>query len=223
MTTNGPIGQYVLQKLKEDYEVNEISIGSDAKLDKGLMHFTVKRYDVKDIGNLCLLNMTGVFGLMKMETVVLSCFTKDVPLVNFDTVDAMGNRTQMAEFYDTKVAADNTALAETCQAIKDADADIPDYSSGEHWYDSLLYPYSYAKKTKGKDPRTETSCLKYADAFLEELKRAEACDPAAKKEKIRSFAQSLLDNGGPAVNQMRKMFGEETAKRLVLQHMYGAE
>ena len=104
--------------------------------------------------------------------------------------------------------------------------DIPDmttYKATRMAFDSLLYPYSYAKKTKGKNPRTETSCLKYADAFMEELQRAEACDPAAKKEKIRSFAQSLLDNGGPAVNQMRKMFGEEIAKRLVLQHMYGAE
>lgn len=223
MKSTDVIGQYVLQKLNAKYGTEEVNIGTDAKLDKGLMHFTVKRYNVKGIGNLCLLNMKGMFGLMRMETVVLSCDTKDVPLFNADSVSAMGNVTQIVELYDTRIAKKDDRLEETCQAIKEQDRDIPDYSSGAHWYDSMLYPCSYAKKTKGDNSRIATSCMKYVDAFLEELDRADVCDPEEKRNHNRVLPQGLLDNGGPAIDQVRKMFGEEVTQRLVLGHMYGLD
>jgi len=107
MQNNDNIGTYVLETLKQHYEVIEKDIGSDAKLDKGLMHFTVRSFDIAGIGNLCLLNMRGMLGLMKMETVVISSFTKDVPLLNIDTVSAMGNTTRIAELYDTRIGQKN--------------------------------------------------------------------------------------------------------------------
>jgi hypothetical protein len=63
--------------------------------------------------------------------------------------------------------------------------------------------------------------MKYVDEFLAYLDKADKCDPAAKKANIRKFAQGLLDNGGPAVNLVRKMFGEEITQRLILDYMYG--
>lgn len=63
--------------------------------------------------------------------------------------------------------------------------------------------------------------MKYVDEFLAYLNKADKCDPEIKKANIRKFAQGLLDNGGPAVNQVRKMFGEEVTQRLILEYMYG--
>ena len=40
---------------------------------------------------------------------------------------------------------------------------------------------------------------------------------------MREFAVNLYNNGGPAVDQIKKLFGEETAKRLILRHMYGVD
>ncbi len=223
MQNTDNIGTYVLETLKARYEVNEKDIGSDAKLDKGLMHFTVRSFDITGIGTLCLLNMKGMFGLMKMETIVLSVFTKDVPLLNIDTVSVMGTATRLAELYDTRIGEKNTRFEEACQAIKEADNDLPDYSSGPHWYDDFRMACTYSKKTKGSDLRTKTSCMKYFDAYMKELELAEDCDPDAKRKANSILPQGLLEHGGPAVDQVRKMFGEELASRLILSHMYGIE
>ena len=46
---------------------------------------------------------------------------------------------------------------------------------------------------------------------------------AEKNAKIRSFAETLIRQGGPAVDMMTKLFGAETAGRVILSHMYGTE
>ena len=45
--------------------------------------------------------------------------------------------------------------------------------------------------------------------------------PQAKQAKNRAFAERLFAEGGPAVDQVTKLFGTETARRLILRYMYG--
>lgn len=217
------IGSYVLDELKKRYTVENEDIGKDAKLDAKGMHFLISRYSVKSVGNLCLIDMKAMLGLMKMQTVVLSVAEKDVPLLNFDTVKVLKNGTYIAEFYDTMLGERDEELVKTCESIKEADSDLPAYVSGAHWYDGLLYPCSYAKKLKGNGERVNESLKKYFDAFMKALDDAETCEPAAKKERIAAFANGLIENGGPAVDQVKKLFGEDLAKKLVLGHMYGID
>lgn len=217
------IGNYVLDELGKRFRVEKKDIGNDGKLDAKGMHFLISRYAVKGVGNLCLIEMKAMFGLMKMQTVVLSVAERDVPLLNFDTVKVLKNGTYIAELYDTILGEKDEELVKTCEAIKEADSDLPAYVSGEHWYDSLLYPCSYAKKLKGNGERAEESMKRYFDAFMKAIDDAAICDPAVKKEKIAAFANGLIENGGPAVDQVKKLFGEDLAKRLVLGHMYGVD
>lgn len=218
---NRSVGEYLLEQLKQNYVVRPVDIGKDSRLDKGLMHYTVRTYDIEELGHFCLLNMKGMFGLMKMETAVLSVFEKDVPLVNYDIIQVAGKKTQMVEFYDTFLSRDDSQLQKECMSIKKKDAGLEDYISGEHWYDSLLLKYSYAKKTAKGNRQADESCIKYMDAIIRELGRANPCDRNEKKAAVRRFAQGLLDNGGPAVNTMRKQFGDEMTEKLVLSYMYG--
>ena len=115
----------------------------------------------------------------------------------------MGNTTRLAELYDTRIGQKNTRLEDACQAIKEADRDLPDYSGGPHWYDDFRMSCTYAKKTKGNDPRMKTSCMKYFDAYMKELELAEDCDPEAKRKANRVLPDGLLEHGGPAVDQVR--------------------
>jgi len=218
---NNSIGQYVLTSLQKNYRVTERELGKDAFLDKNLMHFHIRSFDVEGLGHFCLFDMKGMLGAMKMETVVLADWHHDVPLLNLDYIKVFSNKTQLAELYDTMIASKCEELQSACQKIKDSDSDLPAYLSGEHWYDSILLPCSYGKKVKARETRTDSSCMKYVDEFLAYLDKADKCDPAAKKANIRKFVQGLLDNGGPAVNQVRKMFGEEITQRLILDYMYG--
>ena len=64
---------------------------------------------------------------------------------------------------------------------------------------------------------------KVAAEYLKQLAAAPDWDAAAKTAKTRAFAENLLNQGGPAVDQVTRLFGRETAERLILRHMYGVE
>ena len=53
------------------------------------------------------------------------------------------------------------------------------------------------------------------------VSREQARFTAIERAKVQAFAERLFAEGGPAVDQVTKLFGEQTAKRLILQHMYG--
>ena len=212
-----------LDMLKKKYEVLQTDIGSDARLSKSGMTFNIRSYDVKGLGHLCLMDMKAMLGLMKMETAVLSSETKDVPLFNIDSISAMGNKTQLVEFYDNQIEPLSDEAADRYMKIKESGPELEPYVSGEHWYDPILYPFSYGQKKKGDTKVFDEICTKYIAEYLDQLEAAPDCDPSEKKTKTAAFAQGLLDNGGPAVDQFRKLFGDETAYRIIMQHMYGAE
>ena len=52
---------------------------------------------------------------------------------------------------------------------------------------------------------------------------AEKCPADQKKARVSAFAHKLVENDGPAVSMMAKLFGKETMQRIVLKHMYGVE
>ena len=59
--------------------------------------------------------------------------------------------------------------------------------------------------------------------FVAELAAAEKCPADQKKARVSAFAHKLVENDGPAVSMMAKLFGKETMQRIVLKHMYGVE
>ena len=106
-------------------------------------------------------------------------------------------------------------------AVKNRDADIADSASSEHWYDNITYQCSYRKKDKKKSDRFNAAAADYFRVFLDQTDAMPSCDPAEKAKRAGAFAEKLYRNGGPAVDQVKKLFGDEFAERLVLGYMYG--
>ena len=222
MKQNDNPARLLLEELSAVYPVRKLDIGADARLSKKGMVFETESYQVEGIGHFCILRMNAMLGLMQMETAVLAVWEKDLPLVNLDWVKAMGKETQIVELYDVQLAPYPAEKLAAFQSLRDKDGDLTDYvSPGTHWYDAILYPCSYHKTGKGVSRRLNEAALAYVRLTLEQLAEAPNCDSAAKREKIRSFAETLFAQGGPAVDQVVKLFGRETAARLVLGHMYG--
>lgn len=215
-------GRYLLTQLSQHYRIRQADIGEDAHLSKSSFVFDTQTYEIQEVGHLCVMNMKAMFGLMRMETVILASTKKDMPLMNMDWVKVPGKQTLIGELYDTQL----TPWAEESQAafaqLSDRDHDLPDYrSESGYWYDSILYPCSYHKAGRGIGSRLEASAADFCSLFIRQLEEAPACDYEAKKEKIEAFAQNLAANGGSAVKQFTKLFGQETADRMVIHHMYG--
>lgn len=221
MSKRQTLKDLALAKIGAQYKLTKLDIGEDANLKKNGFTFDVESYDVEGLGHLCCMGMNAMAGMMKMETIVLATTEKDVPLFNLDWVKAMGKETQMVEFYDTQLAPLSMQAQDAYQAIKDKDRDLTDRETDPHWYDDILMPFSYDKTGKKLEDRFAITTAEYIDEFLKQAAAAPACNKSEKQAKVRTFAETLFAQGGPAVDNVTKLFGKEVAGRLILQHMYG--
>lgn len=223
MSKHADLGTGILDALKGRFALEKLDIGADARLSKSGMVFETESYAVKDLGHLCILRMKAFLGLMKMETVVLAVKEKDLPLFNLDWVSAAGKETMLAELYDTQLQPLPEKALGRFQALKDRDGDLPQREKKPRWYDAILYPCSYDHAGKGLSERFNAAAQGYIKVFLAMADQAPACDAAEKGKKVRAFAETLVKEGGPAVDTMTKLFGAEAARRVILRHMYGTE
>lgn len=223
MEKHADLGSMVRRALEESYSLRRQELGADARLSKNGMVFDTESYDVEDLGHLCILRMKAFLGLMKMETVVLSVTERDVPLLNLDWVAAAGKETLIAELYDTQLQPLPEKALGRFQALKDRDGDLPLREKKPHWYDKILYPCSYDHAGRGLSQRFNAAAEGYVKEYLALTKTAPLCDSREKLAANRAFAETLVQQGGPAVDMMTKLFGQEAARRLILQHMYGVE
>lgn len=229
MSKHIDLGQYATAALGQYFELIPGNIGADAHLSKRGMTFDTKSCEIKGVGHLCVMRMNAFMGLMKMETIVIAPTKVDMPLFNVDWVSAFGTETLIAELYDTQLEPWPGEAQKKFEEIQEEYLDVEDNESGEHWYDSVLYSVSIHKKGKGLTDRFNDAAKDYIDLFAAEL--AELSEPAAagkcpadlKRARVGDFARTLVENDGPAVNMMAKLFGEETMRRIVLKHMYGVE
>ena len=67
------------KQLNREYSLIQEDIGDCSRLSKRGMTFITKSYEVEGLGHFCSMKMSAAFGLMKMETVVISSVFKDLP------------------------------------------------------------------------------------------------------------------------------------------------
>ncbi len=208
----------ILNELKKRYTLEKRDMGDMKNIHKGMYNFDCEAYTVKDIGNLFFIEMKALFGLMKMETTVLTPVNKDLSFCNFDIIKAMGNETHMFEIY--RSAIKDTDLP-AFNAIKEKYSDLENYETEKRWYDDCRLESSICKKGKKISEKAEAMLKECLDLYLELLDKAEDCDPEAKKEKTKEYVDRLLSEGGAAVDSMNKIIGKEKTAKLVREFMYG--
>lgn len=224
MAKRTTLRESALAALERDHKLRQEDLGADAHLSAKGMTFETESWTIVDVGHLCVMRMRAFFGLMRMETAVIAPTEVDVPLFNLDWVKAFGTETQIAELYDTQLQSWPDECHEAFEFARSQYADLPDAPAGDpRWYDDILYPCSFHKKGKGTTERMSRAAQDYLTVYTELLAAAPACDSAAKAAKVRAFAEQLFAEGGPAVDQVTKLFGEQTARRVILQHMYGVQ
>ncbi len=212
----------VLAALGRNQTLKQKDLGADARLSAKGMTFETESWEIVGVGHLCVMRMNAFFGLMRMETAVIAPTAVDVPLFNLDWVKAFGIETQIAEVYDTQLVPWPDECLDALEFARDQYTDVPDAPAGDpHWYDDVLYPCSFHKKGKGLTERMSRAAQDYLTVYTELLAAAQPCDQAEKSAKVRAFAERLFKEGGPSVTQVTKLFGEQTAERLIVQHMYG--
>lgn len=211
----------MLAIISEVFPLKELDCGEYKKMKVSGMGFTIRRFYAEGLGSVSTMVASGFFGLMKMDTLIITPTQKDMPLFSYDRVHAMGNDTLIFELYDTLVGeADLAALDE----VKKNAAYLPDHDLGSHWYDSIKLSQSLSKKGKKKDRSGfDATAIHYLAKFLETAKAATSCEAAPKREKAGVYVEGLLENGGPSTDVFKKGIGEEKTAQLFRKILFATE
>ena len=222
MTKRAGLHDNAIAALGRVYELRQEDLGSDARLSSKGVTLDTESWEIEGVGHLCVMQMKAFLGLMRMETLIIAPTNVDAPLFNEDWVGAFGNESQIVELYDTQLAPWPDECQEAFELVRGHYEDLPDAPSKDaHWYDDILYPCSLHKKGKGLGESLSRAAQDYLQVYTQLLEALPPCDSLQKTAKVQAFAERLFAEGGPAVDFVTKHFGEQTARRLILQHMYG--
>ena len=185
------------------------------------MKFNIRTYHAPNLGHVSVMEASGFFGLMKMDTLIITPTEKDMPLFSYDRVHAMGNDTLIFELYDTLLGSTDLSALD---GVKQTAAYLPDHDLGTHWYDSIKLPQSLSKKGKKADSSAfDTTATHYLVKYLEASKTAAVCEAAPKRKKAGLYVEGLLQNGGPSTDVFKKGIGEEKTADLFRKVLFATE
>lgn len=207
------IGEAFALHLSDPDEMLELKVSG--------MKFHIRAWQVAGLGHVSAMTASGFFGLMKMDTLIITPTQVDMPLFSYDRVHAMGNDTLIFELYDTLL--DHVDLS-TLAGVKEASRKLPDHDLGSHWYDAIKLDVSMAKKGKKKDtPAFDAAAMDYLNAYLTAAGSAAPCDAAPKREKASVYVEGLLTHGGPSTDVFKKGIGEEKTAALFRRILFATE
>ena len=127
-----------------------------------------------------------MFGLMKMDTIVINPFEKDMTLFSYDIIHAMNNETSFLEQYDTLLDESyREIINENMSSLINSFDKVENEPNISKWYDSLyLDKVSFKKKSKKMKNYFDSIALEYLMKYLDLSKEAEDCDETLKKKRL---------------------------------------
>ena len=211
----------LLKFIKSQYSLTPVDAGEYANLKVNGMKFHIRAYTAEGLGSVSVMTATGFFGLMKMDTLIITPTAVDMPLFSYDRVLAMGNDTLIFELYDTLLG--NSDLSRL-DAVKEKYAHLPEHDLGQHWYDSIKLPVSLSKKGKKVHTAAFDACAaEYLEAFLQAAAAASDCESNSKREKASVYVEGLLTHGGPSTNVFKKGIGDERTAELFRRILFATQ
>lgn len=182
------------------------------------MKFQLQSYDWEGCACVSHLSMRAFLGLMKMETLICTPYTKDLPIFSYDKIKAFGKKSLLIEVYDTQVESVDLS---TMDRVKESYKDLKDKQPKPAWYDSLrLSPSTFKEGPEAQLTQLTTSMT---TAYLNLFPTAHEVDRDVKTAKNRLYVEGLISNGGPAINAVRGMLGDEAAETLFRRFLFGTE
>ncbi len=216
--------EFLLEIISKHHALKPKSVGEFETFKAKGMTFKCEAFDAEGLGHVSVMRAKGFFGLMKMDTLVIAPTKKDIPLLSYDRIYAMGNDTLIIELYDT-CGEKKPDLSHIAQ-VKSVFSHLPErFAEGEepkHWYDDIRLSETTSKKGK-KMHRVDFD--KYTVSYISEylITNADACDESEKIARTGVYANGLITQGGPATDVFKAEFGEEKTGEIIRKVLFGTE
>ena len=181
------------------------------------MTFDVECFDAEGAGSICLMQMKGMAGLMSMISAAFTPSKLDGPIFSMDRIRAFGKETLLLELFDTM--ASRRAFP-GLEEVKKKHEGLPVYEPKDAWYSGLHLPASAFYRGRGIGRELDLLVREYCEGYFSALIRCPACEPTEKNRRNAVLPEGLLAKGGPAVDQFRKMIGEEKTAVFMTQFMF---
>ena len=181
------------------------------------MTFQLQSYDWNGCACVAHLTMRAFLGLMKMDTLICTPFSKDMPLLSYDFISAIGKRTLMVELYDTLVEPIDFS---SMLAVKEKYQGLKDKASKPAWYDSLKLPPTVCKV--GNSTHLSALATEMITSYLDIFASARDIDRTVKTARNNDYVEGLI-NDGPTFKVISKMIGTESAKTLFRCFLFGTK
>ena len=220
MLKTKPILGALIEKINAAHPMTKLEIGEYAEIKAPMMKFEISAYKAEGLGHVSVMSMSGMLGLMKMDTIIINPKDRDLPLLSYDRVYAAGNDTFIVELYDTMASpAEMSALGK----VKSDSSELPTNDLGEHWYDSIKLPESLSfKGKKNHEAEFDRVALSALEAYFAAEDNKDF-DANVKAEKSDLYVEGLLKNGGPSTSVFLKLFGEEKTADLFRTVLFGTK
>ena len=211
----------LITKLRRNYTVTSCKAGRLSTVRRRGMRICLNAYDIAGAGHLCTVEIRGILGLMRLESVILTPFGKDMPVFSAESKHSMGKDSLTVELGDTLLAPLPDGIREALRGVRSHYEDLPVPERQPRPFDDYILEESLAVKGPEVGLKKEVIARKYFECYMAQLTEAPTADPEAKKAKTREFAERLLDAGGPAVKALRRLLGAEETESLYFEEIFG--
>lgn len=226
LSANAEREQVMVEKLlriiEQNYKLNEMDIGEYASLKMSVMRFKVRCFEAEGLGHVSVMTASGMFGLMKMETLVINPFTCDMAMFSYDRIHAAGNESVYLELENTMLGDYKQVIVSEMKEIARPYMDSKEDTAPKTWAASMSLPVSIIVKGKKKDAaRLDELEQRYLEKSLELMKNAPVCDVQAKKAAAKQYSDGLLEHGGPSTSQFIKYKGRDFTEKFFREAFFG--
>lgn len=212
----------MLKLIGESFPLSECDAGKYSSAKVGPMKFQIRYFDANGLGRVSVMKGSAMFGLMKMDTLIVNPFERDMALFSYDRIYAMGNDTIFLELYDTRI--DKSRTMKDIESVVSRYDDIPEQPVAPNWYDDIKLSGSLKKKGKKNITlRFDRLAQEYLNSFIGLVRQAPECNVSEKKKVAGMYTQGLLKNGGPSTDQFVKAKGMEYTEHLFKDILFGTE
>ena len=209
--------QLGLDRLKQDYELNQVDVGDLEEFTvQGRVH-RVQQYEIKGVGNLLVMT-NPLQGHMQMDTFTVTPYYKNLPLFTTDYIYMEEKRMFLNEIYSLVDYQDELYLSyiNLFKENSRITENLPDMPVKSCWYDDIR-PVLVAKQAASEnDGLIISQFTANLETFIEMEKASPFLDDSAYQAKWNcnyEYARRLVDDGGVSTNLFVESLGAERTKR----------
>ena len=197
----------ILKKLNSLYTLNELS-KQNIKLAK--TSFSIQQFNADGLGNVTVLQSKEFFGLIKIETIIINPFERDIPLLMYKRTYGLFKDVLRCEMLDTRV--ENGVVPEYIKKLNEYKGKY-DIDIKPSWNKDILFKESIYKKTINRS-FLDSITTNFFNAYLRWSIQVGVYDKHLRKAKAKAYTEDLLRNGNHEIDVLVREKGREYTQEL---------